>query len=285
MIASIALSISSPMPALLAWTASESQRAPSGTQKTPSPVYSSMSSRNCPNAIRRHLVGEELGADLVAALGEGVGDVLEEDQAEDEVLVLGGVHRAAELVGRVPQDRVQFGRGLRARQRRLVRSSCALALLVLSGQFVRDESQCSIDEAADGGVLELTERAEFPAGQVARLNGAAAWAHSADMPTFEVRMTPDLARQMRWAAGGRCAYPRMCRRSGLPSTPNRMSGLPCIRDTRVTVSAVLGQLAAGLTIPEFLANLPYLERADVLAALEFAAAAVQERELPLAQPA
>jgi uncharacterized protein (DUF433 family) len=66
---------------------------------------------------------------------------------------------------------------------------------------------------------------------------------------------------------------------------NRMSGLPCIRDTRVTVSAVLGQLAAGLTIPELLADFPYLDRADVLAALEYAAAAVQERELPLAQAA
>jgi len=67
--------------------------------------------------------------------------------------------------------------------------------------------------------------------------------------------------------------------------PNRMRGLPCIRDTRVTVSALLGQLAAGLTIPELLADYPYLDRADVLAALEFAAAAVQERELPLAQSA
>ena len=67
--------------------------------------------------------------------------------------------------------------------------------------------------------------------------------------------------------------------------PNRMSGLPCIRDTRVTVSAVLGQLAAGLTISEVLADFPYLDRDDILAALEFAAAAVQERELPLAQPA
>jgi uncharacterized protein (DUF433 family) len=67
--------------------------------------------------------------------------------------------------------------------------------------------------------------------------------------------------------------------------PNRMSGLPCIRDTRVTVSAVLGQLAAGLTIPELLADFPYLDRADVLAALEFAAAAVQVRELPLAHSA
>ena len=63
--------------------------------------------------------------------------------------------------------------------------------------------------------------------------------------------------------------------------PNRMSGLACIRDTRVTVSAVLGQLAAGQSIDEVLADYPYLERADILAALEFAAAAVQERELPL----
>jgi len=67
--------------------------------------------------------------------------------------------------------------------------------------------------------------------------------------------------------------------------PNRMSGLPCIRDTRVTVSAVLGQLAAGRSIEEILVDYPYLDRDDILAALEFAAAAVQERELPLAQPA
>jgi len=67
--------------------------------------------------------------------------------------------------------------------------------------------------------------------------------------------------------------------------PNRMSGLPCIRDTRVTVSAVLGQLAAGRSIEEILVDYPYLDRDDILAALEFAAAAVQERELPLAQSA
>ena len=68
-------------------------------------------------------------------------------------------------------------------------------------------------------------------------------------------------------------------------SPDRMSGLPYIRDTRVTVSAVLGQLAAGRSVEEVLVDYPYLERADILAALEFAAAAVQERELPLAQPA
>ena len=67
--------------------------------------------------------------------------------------------------------------------------------------------------------------------------------------------------------------------------PAKMTGLPCIRDTRVTVSAVLGHLAAGRSTEQILADYPYLERADILAALEFAAAAVQERELPLARPA
>lgn len=63
--------------------------------------------------------------------------------------------------------------------------------------------------------------------------------------------------------------------------PKRMRGLPCIRDTRVTVSAVLGQLAAGRTVDEVIADYPYLQREDIFAALEWAAAA-QERELPRA---
>ena len=67
--------------------------------------------------------------------------------------------------------------------------------------------------------------------------------------------------------------------------PARMGGLPCIRDTRMTVSAVLGQLAAGRTIDEILADFPYLGRPDVLAALKYAAAALQERELALASVA
>jgi uncharacterized protein (DUF433 family) len=44
----------------------------------------------------------------------------------------------------------------------------------------------------------------------------------------------------------------------------------------VTVSAVLGQLAACVGIDDLLADYPYLEREDVLAALEYAAAAAQE---------
>lgn len=60
-----------------------------------------------------------------------------------------------------------------------------------------------------------------------------------------------------------------------------MGGLPCIRGMRITVSAVVGQLAAGRSVDEVLVDYPYLDRADILAALEFAAAAVSERELPL----
>lgn len=67
--------------------------------------------------------------------------------------------------------------------------------------------------------------------------------------------------------------------------PQRMGGVPCIRDLRVTVGMVLGQLAAGLSADDVLADYPYLERDDILAALEYAAAVVNERELPVARPA
>jgi uncharacterized protein (DUF433 family) len=53
----------------------------------------------------------------------------------------------------------------------------------------------------------------------------------------------------------------------------------------VTVSAVLGQLATGASVDELLGGYPYLEREDVLAALEYAAAAAQEGELAVVAPA
>lgn len=68
----------------------------------------------------------------------------------------------------------------------------------------------------------------------------------------------------------------------ITADPNRMGGLPTIRDTRVTVAMVLGQLAAGRMVDEVLADYPYLEREDVLAALEYAAAVVNQREVPVA---
>ena len=64
-----------------------------------------------------------------------------------------------------------------------------------------------------------------------------------------------------------------------------MGGLPCIRDLRVTVGMILGQLAAGQTGDQVLADYPYLGDDDIAAALAFAAARVNERDLPLAHSA
>ena len=67
--------------------------------------------------------------------------------------------------------------------------------------------------------------------------------------------------------------------------PAQMGGVPSIRGLRVTVSMLLGQLAAGRTVEQVLEDYPYLEREDVTAALEYAGAIVNEREIPLARPA
>ncbi len=53
--------------------------------------------------------------------------------------------------------------------------------------------------------------------------------------------------------------------------PNVMGGKPCIRGMRVTVGTILGLLAANRTREEILKAYPYLEDADISAALEFAA--------------
>ena len=63
--------------------------------------------------------------------------------------------------------------------------------------------------------------------------------------------------------------------------PKQMGGMPCIRGLRIPVATILGQLAAGRSHEEILSDFPELEDADIFAALEFAAAAVQEREVPL----
>ena len=64
-----------------------------------------------------------------------------------------------------------------------------------------------------------------------------------------------------------------------------MRGVPCIRGLRIPVATVVGQLAAGQSTEQILDDFPDLEADDITAALEFAAAAVQERELPLTRPA
>lgn len=60
--------------------------------------------------------------------------------------------------------------------------------------------------------------------------------------------------------------------------PRVMAGKPCIRGMRVTVGMIVGQLGAGVTIEELLEDYPYLEREDIMQALQYAAWRVGERE-------
>jgi uncharacterized protein (DUF433 family) len=60
-----------------------------------------------------------------------------------------------------------------------------------------------------------------------------------------------------------------------------MGGKPCIRGMRVTVGMIVGQIAAGLSIDQLLADYPYLEREDVMQALRYAAWRAEEREIVL----
>lgn len=53
--------------------------------------------------------------------------------------------------------------------------------------------------------------------------------------------------------------------------PGMMGGKPCIRGMRVTVAMVVGQIGAGGTVEDVLADHPYLEREDILQALRYAA--------------
>ncbi len=64
--------------------------------------------------------------------------------------------------------------------------------------------------------------------------------------------------------------------------PDQMGGVPCVRGLRIPVSIVVGLLANGLTAEEIVAEYPDLEVEDVREALRFAAAALEERALPVA---
>ena len=64
--------------------------------------------------------------------------------------------------------------------------------------------------------------------------------------------------------------------------PDMMGGRACIREQRVTVGMIVGQIGAGRTIDSLLEDYPYLEREDMLQALRYAAWRAEEREIKLA---
>ncbi len=58
-----------------------------------------------------------------------------------------------------------------------------------------------------------------------------------------------------------------------------MGGKACIRGLRVTVGMVVGQVGAGRSVDQILADFPYLEREDVMQALRYAARLAEARDL------
>ena len=64
-----------------------------------------------------------------------------------------------------------------------------------------------------------------------------------------------------------CVDPRICH------------GKPCIKGTRIMVSVILDNLAAGMTSEEIVAEYPPLTSEDVQAAIAYAAELAREEEL------
>jgi uncharacterized protein (DUF433 family) len=67
--------------------------------------------------------------------------------------------------------------------------------------------------------------------------------------------------------------------------PEKCFGKACIRGMRMPVSSLLGYLSSGMTVEEILAEWPELEREDLFQALAYAASALEERIVPLEEPA
>lgn len=61
------------------------------------------------------------------------------------------------------------------------------------------------------------------------------------------------------------------RLSRITINDGQCGGRPCIRGMRIRVTDILELLSAGADFEEILQDYPYLEREDILAAIEYAA--------------
>jgi uncharacterized protein (DUF433 family) len=66
-------------------------------------------------------------------------------------------------------------------------------------------------------------------------------------------------------------------RARITADPEVCGGRPCIRHLRIRVGDVMGLLAGGMSREGILADYPYLEAADIDAALAYAAGAANHR--------
>lgn len=71
-------------------------------------------------------------------------------------------------------------------------------------------------------------------------------------------------------------------REGISVNPNVCHGKACIAGTRIMVSIILDNLAAGLSETEILSSYPSLKPEDIKAVIAYAAELARERIIPLA---
>jgi uncharacterized protein (DUF433 family) len=69
----------------------------------------------------------------------------------------------------------------------------------------------------------------------------------------------------------------------ITQNPAVMGGKPCIRGLRVTVGMIVGQIGEGVSVEELLSDYPYLEREDIMQALQYAAVLAQWREVAISE--
>lgn len=74
-------------------------------------------------------------------------------------------------------------------------------------------------------------------------------------------------------------------RDRLSSDPAICHGKVCIRGTRIFISVILDNLAAGLTPAEIVVEYPTLKIEDVHAAIPYAAELAHERMVPIPRTA
>ena len=67
----------------------------------------------------------------------------------------------------------------------------------------------------------------------------------------------------------------------ITSDPQICHGKACIKGTRIMVSVILDNLAAGISNREILKNYPSLTQEDIQAAISYAAELSRERLLPV----
>jgi uncharacterized protein (DUF433 family) len=63
--------------------------------------------------------------------------------------------------------------------------------------------------------------------------------------------------------------------------PNICHGKACIKGTRIMVSVVLDNLAAGATAEEIIESYPTLTKEDIQAAIAYGAELAKERSVPI----